>query len=181
MTLQILELFGGIGSPRVALREMGIPVKSIDYVEIDEKAVRSYNAIFRNELPYKTQDVRGWNLTLRGLHKLAEFDVQLFRVLEAGHIFILAKPAIWIKRMGGIAMNGEVKSHFQSLSNLLGSADTEFSYLAAKLSYNVESKRTHGAIIQAITRMKKLKEQLEKEESWFEEQLNEEENKNGQD
>ena len=30
MTLQILELFGGIGSPRVALREMGIPVKSID-------------------------------------------------------------------------------------------------------------------------------------------------------
>lgn len=62
MTLQILELFGGIGSPRVALREMGIPVKSIDYVEIDEKAVRSYNAIFRDELPYKTQDVRGWNL-----------------------------------------------------------------------------------------------------------------------
>ena len=33
------------------------------------------------------------NLTLRGLHKLAEFDVQLFQVLEAGHIFILAKPA----------------------------------------------------------------------------------------
>lgn len=62
MTLQILELFGGIGSPRVALREMGIPVKSIDYVEIDEKAVRSYNAIFRDELPYKTQDVRDWNL-----------------------------------------------------------------------------------------------------------------------
>lgn len=60
--LQILELFGGIGSPRVALREMGIPVKSIDYVEIDEKAVRSYNAIFRKELPYKTQDVKGWNL-----------------------------------------------------------------------------------------------------------------------
>ena len=36
--------------------------KAIDYVEIDEKAVRSYNAMFKNELPYKTQDVRGWNL-----------------------------------------------------------------------------------------------------------------------
>lgn len=60
--LQILELFGGIGSPRVALRNLGIPVKSIDYVEIDEKAVRSYNAIFNDELPYKTQDVKGWNL-----------------------------------------------------------------------------------------------------------------------
>lgn len=77
-------------------------------------------------------------------------------------------------------MNNEVKSHFQNLSNLLGSADTEFSYLATKLSYDVESKRTHGAIIRAIARMKKLKEQLEKEESWFEKQLNhEEENENG--
>lgn len=43
--VQILELFGGIGSPRCALRNIGIPVKAIDYVEIDEKAVRSYNAI----------------------------------------------------------------------------------------------------------------------------------------
>ena len=60
--LQILELFGGIGSPRVALRNMNIPVKAIDYVEIDEKAVRSYNAMFKNDLNYKTQDVRGWNL-----------------------------------------------------------------------------------------------------------------------
>jgi DNA (cytosine-5)-methyltransferase 1 len=60
--IQILELFGGIGSPRVALRNLGIPVKSIDYVEIDEKAVRSYNSMFNRELCYKTQSVVGWNL-----------------------------------------------------------------------------------------------------------------------
>ena len=60
--IQILELFGGIGSPRCALRNIGIPVKAIDYVEIDEKAVRSYNAMFADELPYKTQSVVGWNL-----------------------------------------------------------------------------------------------------------------------
>ena len=60
--VQILELFGGIGSPRCALRNLGIPVKSIDYVEIDEKAVRSYNAMFAEELPYKKQTVVGWNL-----------------------------------------------------------------------------------------------------------------------
>lgn len=60
--VQILELFGGIGSPRCALRNLGIPVKSIDYVEIDEKAVRSYNAMFAEELPYKQQTVVGWNL-----------------------------------------------------------------------------------------------------------------------
>jgi len=60
--LKILELFGGIGSPRIALRNIGVPVKAIDYIEIDEKAVRSYNAMFAKELPHKTQDIRGWNL-----------------------------------------------------------------------------------------------------------------------
>lgn len=40
--IQILELFGGVGSPRAALRNIGVPVKSIDYVEIDEKASREY-------------------------------------------------------------------------------------------------------------------------------------------
>lgn len=61
--IQILELFGGIGAPRCALRNLGVPVKSIDYVEIDTKAVRSYNAMFAGELAYQPQDVRGWNLT----------------------------------------------------------------------------------------------------------------------
>lgn len=60
--IQILELFGGIGAPRCALRNLGIPIKSIDYVEIDEKAVRSYNKMFEKDLGYKTQDIVGWNL-----------------------------------------------------------------------------------------------------------------------
>lgn len=60
--IKILELFGGIGSPRCALRNIGIPTKSIDYVEIDESAVRSYNAMFKSEAEYKTQSVVGWNL-----------------------------------------------------------------------------------------------------------------------
>lgn len=60
--IQILELFGGVGSPRCALRNIGVPVKAIDYVEIDEKAVRSYNSMFEADLPYKTQSVVGWNL-----------------------------------------------------------------------------------------------------------------------
>lgn len=60
--IQILELFGGIGSPRVALRNLGIDVKSIDYVEIDKNAVMSYNEIFKKELEYRTQNVKNWNL-----------------------------------------------------------------------------------------------------------------------
>lgn len=60
--IKILELFGGIGSPRVALRNLGVPTKAIDYVEIDEKAVKSYNAMFAHELGYKTQSVVGYDL-----------------------------------------------------------------------------------------------------------------------
>lgn len=60
--IQILELFGGIGSPRCGLRNLGVPVKSIDYVEIDEKAVRSYNAMFEADMMQTPQTVVGWNL-----------------------------------------------------------------------------------------------------------------------
>lgn len=60
--VQILELFGGVGAPRCALRNIGVPTKAIDYVEIDKKAVDTYNSIFRDDLPYKTQSVVGWNM-----------------------------------------------------------------------------------------------------------------------
>lgn len=58
--IQILELFGGIGSPRKALINLGVSHKVIDYVEINEKMVRAYNALYDNR--YKPQDVRGYNL-----------------------------------------------------------------------------------------------------------------------
>lgn len=60
--IQTLELFGGIGAPRCALRNLGVDVKAIDYVEIDEKAVRSYNAMFSKDLSYKPQSVVNYNL-----------------------------------------------------------------------------------------------------------------------
>ena len=58
--IKILELFGGIGSPRKALINLGIDHKAIDYVEIDEKAVRAYNTLYDNR--YKAQSVVGYDL-----------------------------------------------------------------------------------------------------------------------
>lgn len=58
--IKILELFGGVGAPRKALINLGIEHKSIDYVEFNEKAVRSYNAMFDNR--YKPQTVVGYDL-----------------------------------------------------------------------------------------------------------------------
>lgn len=62
MKLKLLELFGGIGAPRMALQNIGIDIKSIDYVEILPNAVKAYNAMYDNN--YKEQDVRDWNLNV---------------------------------------------------------------------------------------------------------------------
>jgi DNA (cytosine-5)-methyltransferase 1 len=58
--VKILELFGGIGAPRKALENLGVKVKSLDYVEILPYAVMAYNAIFDNG--YRPQDIRLWNM-----------------------------------------------------------------------------------------------------------------------
>ncbi|MED2945537.1 DNA (cytosine-5-)-methyltransferase [Bacillus swezeyi] len=58
--IKILELFGGIGAPRKALVNLGVDHKAIDYVEIDEKAVRAYNALYDHH--YKPQNVVGYDL-----------------------------------------------------------------------------------------------------------------------
>mgnify|MGYP000889081031 CR=1 FL=1 len=60
--LKVLELFGGIGAPRKALENIGIDVKSIDYVEILPFAVSAYNAMFDND--YKPQDIKKWNMNV---------------------------------------------------------------------------------------------------------------------
>lgn len=58
--IQLLELFGGIGAPRKALLNLGYEHKAIDYVEIDEKSVRTYNALYDHL--HKPQSVVDWNL-----------------------------------------------------------------------------------------------------------------------
>ena len=62
MRIKLLELFGGIGAPRKALENLGIDIKSIDYVEILPYAVKAYNAMFDNN--YKPQDIKLWNLNV---------------------------------------------------------------------------------------------------------------------
>lgn len=60
--LKVLELFGGIGAPRKALENIGIQVKSIDYVEILSNAVKAYNAMY--DLQHRPQDVKEWNINI---------------------------------------------------------------------------------------------------------------------
>ena len=57
--LRVIEYFGGIGAIRKALERLEIPFKIVDYVEIDEAAVKSYNAMYGTN--FEPQDIRTWN------------------------------------------------------------------------------------------------------------------------
>lgn len=104
--LQILELFGGIGAPRVALRNLGVPVKSIDYVEIDERCVASYNAMFAQEQKCEPQTVVGWNLRPHVL--IHGSPCQDFSI--AGHQGKAKKEAGRINRGKGAAEGSNTRS-----------------------------------------------------------------------
>jgi len=60
--MKVLELFGGIGSPRKALKRLNIGFEVVDYVEIDKYAVKSYNAIYNEN--YLSQDILQWDKDL---------------------------------------------------------------------------------------------------------------------
>ena len=57
--LKMLEFFGGIGAPRMAMENLRVKIKSMDYVEILRMAVQAYNAMFDNG--YTQQDICEWN------------------------------------------------------------------------------------------------------------------------
>lgn len=54
--IRLIELFAGIGSQAMALRDLGTDFEHYRMVEFDEYAVRSYNAIHGTDFP--TTDIR---------------------------------------------------------------------------------------------------------------------------
>lgn len=58
-----MELFGGIGACTKALKNIGMNVNVIDYVEINKYAVKSYNAI--NNTQFEPQDITKWNKDIK--------------------------------------------------------------------------------------------------------------------
>ena len=59
--MKLLSLFGGIAAPEKALINLGIDFKQLDFVEIDEKAVRTFNYVYEHLNQKKPQSVVGWN------------------------------------------------------------------------------------------------------------------------
>lgn len=59
--LRVIELFAGIGAPRKALIRGGYNFKVVDAIEIDRYAVKSYNAIYNENI--ETKDICSYNPT----------------------------------------------------------------------------------------------------------------------
>lgn len=60
--MNVLELFGGIGTCSKALERLGVEYEIADYVEIDKYAVRSFNAM--HDTNFEPQDIRDWDKDL---------------------------------------------------------------------------------------------------------------------
>lgn len=57
-----IEFFGGIGACSKAFKKLGIDHQIVDYVEINEYAVKSYNAV--NATNFEPQDITKWDKDL---------------------------------------------------------------------------------------------------------------------
>ena len=68
--LRVLETFSGIGAPRKALMRGGYNFKIVDSIEIDPKPIKSYNAIYGEDI--KPQDISKWFKTKE---ELGEIDL----------------------------------------------------------------------------------------------------------
>lgn len=53
--VRLIELFGGIGSQAMALRDLGIDFEYYRLIEFDKYAIKSYNAIHGTDFP--TMDI----------------------------------------------------------------------------------------------------------------------------
>lgn len=68
--IRLIELFGGIGSQAMALRDLGVDFETYKLVEFDKYAIKSYNKIHDTDFPIlDIRNVRGVDLEIREREK----------------------------------------------------------------------------------------------------------------
>lgn len=68
--LRVLSLFSGVGSPEMALRDLGISCKLMGFSEIDKDAIKGYCAIHN-----VSEDLNLGDITKIDIDKLRDFDL----------------------------------------------------------------------------------------------------------
>ena len=107
--LKVLELFGGIGAIRKAFERQHIPHKVVDYVEIDEYAVKSYNAMYGTN--FEPQDISKWDK-----------DIDVDFIMHGSPCFV-AGTKIWtkdgFKNIEDVQVGDEVLTHTHNYQKVL--------------------------------------------------------------
>lgn len=65
----------------------------------------------------------------------------------------------------------KLKVNLQNISNELGTAEAEFSYLSVKLKPSSTRSQKHDVLIQALDRISKLRDRLKNEENAISKEL----------
>lgn len=84
--IRLIELFGGIGSQAMALRDIGADFEHYRLVEFDKYAVKSYNAIHGTN--FEVSDIRDIHAIDLGIEKRNEFTYLLTYLLIPMHRFV---------------------------------------------------------------------------------------------
>ena len=87
--IRLIELFGGIGSQAMALRDIGADFEHYRLVEFDKYAVKSYNAIHGTN--FEVSDIREIHAIDLGIEKRNDFTY----LLTHFHAQICRLPAKW--------------------------------------------------------------------------------------
>ena len=84
--IRLIELFGGIGSQAMALRDIGADFEHYRLVEFDKYAVRSYNAIHGTN--FETMDIKNVHGVDLGIERRNEFTYLLTYLLLPVYRFV---------------------------------------------------------------------------------------------
>lgn len=167
--LKVLELFGGIGACTQAFKRLNIPFEIVDYVEINEYSVKSYNAI--NNTNFKPQDITKWNkdvevdfimhgspcqdFSLAGTQKGGDQGSNTRSSLMYESIRIIQKlrpkVVIW-ENVGNLISDRHIHNYKRYLSALSEMGYKNFSKVLNSMNYGIPQSRNRVFTISLLDR-----------------------------
>lgn len=134
--ISVLELFGGIGACTKALKNIGMNVNVVDYVEIDKYAVKSYNAI--NNTNFEPQDITKWNK-----------DIKVDLIMHGSPCFLAGERVNTkngFKNIENIQIGDIVKSHngtYNKVTQIMKSYNSDIFDISCSATHNINTTFNH--------------------------------------
>lgn len=134
--ISVLELFGGIGACTKALKNIGLNVNVVDYVEIDKYAVKSYNAI--NNTNFEPQDITKWSK-----------DIKVDLIMHGSPCFLAGERVNTkngFKNIENIQIGDIVKSHngtYNKVTQIMKSYNSDIFDISCSATHNINTTFNH--------------------------------------